>query len=157
MSRTSLEAAIPPGAALVLDTSVVLAYLDGDELVSPAAVLVIDEFVRGGRNLAFLSAVTVTETLVRPIAAGEAAVAIGEGFLRHFPNLAIVPVDYDVAREAARIRAETKLRTPDALVIATASTMGQALVVANDAQWERAISTATPGVQLCHLDAHAPM
>jgi len=76
MSRSSLEAAIPRGAQILLDASVVLAYFDGREAISPAATLVIDEFVNSGRNPARISAVTVGETLVRPMKAGQAAVNV---------------------------------------------------------------------------------
>lgn len=112
MSRSSLESAIPKGAQILLDTSVVLAYLNGRETISPAATLVIDEFVSSGRNRAILSAVTAGETLVRPMNAGQAAVNLVESFLLHFPNLAVTAVDYSVAREAARLRASTGLKTP---------------------------------------------
>ena len=46
--------------------------------------------------------------------------AIAEGFLRHFADIQIVPIDYEVAREGARIRALTSLRMPDALILASA-------------------------------------
>lgn len=157
MSRTSLERAIPPDTEILLDTSVILAYLNAREAASPAATVVIDDFVRTGRNRATISAVSVAETLVRPFAAGAAAVALLEGFLLHFPNLTIVGVDYEVARQAGRLRALGGLKTPDALVVATALSAGIPIVVANDARWASAIATAAPTITLCHLDAHVPL
>jgi predicted nucleic acid-binding protein len=157
MSRLSLEAAIAPGVEILLDTSVVLAYLGGTEAASPLAVIVVDEFVRSGRNRARLSAVTVEETLVRPFSAGPAALTIVESFLQHFPNVTITAVDYAIAREAARIRAETRIRTPDALIVATAIVAGVKTVVTNDARWSEAILKAAPDLALCHLDAHLPL
>jgi hypothetical protein len=73
VSRSSLEAAVPPNTEILLDTSVVLAYLNASEAASPAATVVIDDFVRTGRNCATISVVSVAETLVRPFAAGAAA------------------------------------------------------------------------------------
>jgi len=73
VSRSSLEAAVPPNSEILLDTSVVLAYLNASEAASPAATVVIDDFVRTGHNRATISAVSVAETLVRPFAAGAAA------------------------------------------------------------------------------------
>ncbi len=157
MSRASLEAALPPGVPIVVDTSVLLAYLNGEELASPAAAVVLDDFVRSGRNMATISAVTVTETLTRPFVAGPVALGIAEAFLMHVPNLVIVPIDYAIAREAARLRAVTSLRTPDALVIATAGVLGIPIVVTNDAKWQAAIATAELSLGLCHLDAHLPL
>ena len=157
MSRSSLEAAIPRGAQILLDTSVVLAYLDGREAISPAATLVIDEFVNSGRNPARISAVTVGETLVRPLKAGQAAVNMVESFLLHFPNLSVTVVDYGVAREAARLRATTGLKTPDSLIIASALDGITSVVVTNDERWAGAMAKAAPGLTLCHLDAHVPL
>jgi predicted nucleic acid-binding protein len=157
VSRASLEAAVPPRAELLLDTSVVLAYLNASEAASPAATVVIDDFVRTGRNRATISAVSVAETLVRPFAAGAAAVGIVDAFLLHFPNLTVSGIDYAIAREAARLRAQTNLKTPDALIIATALGAGISIVVANDARWASAIADAAPTVTLCHLDAHVPL
>ncbi|WP_374121361.1 type II toxin-antitoxin system VapC family toxin [Paenibacillus sp. LHD-117] len=38
----------------------------------------------------------------------------------HFPNLSIVPVDNSVAEQAAFLRGKYGLRTPDAIVVASA-------------------------------------
>jgi predicted nucleic acid-binding protein len=157
VSRSSLEQAVPPDTEILLDTSVILAYLNAHEAVSPAATVVIDEFVRTGRNRATISVVSVAETLVRPFSAGAAAVALVDGFLLHFPNLTIMGVDYAVARQAGQLRALGGLKTPDALVIATALSAGIPIVVANDARWAGAITAAAPTITLCHLDAHMPL
>ena len=155
MSRASLEAAIPAGATIVLDSSAILAYLDGNETVSSAAALVIDGFVATGRNAALVSAVTVTEALVRPMRANStSAIALIEAFLGHFANLRLEPVSFGVAREAARIRAATALRTPDALILGTAVVAGAGSVVTNDDRWQTAIETAGLRLTLCQLDDH---
>ena len=62
------------------------------------------------------------------------AIATVEDFLRNFPNLSIVPVDYAVAREAARIRALTGLRTADALEMATAGVSDAGVLVGDNPQ-----------------------
>jgi len=148
---------VPPNAEILLDTSVVLAYLNAGAAVSPAATVVIDDFVRTGRNRATISVVSVVQTLVRPIDAGPAALGIVDAFLLHFPNLTVSSIDYAIAREAARLRAQASLKTPDALIIATALGAGIPIVIANDAKWASAIADAAPTVTLCHLDAHVPL
>jgi predicted nucleic acid-binding protein len=151
-----VERAIAPGAGLTIDTSAILAYLDGSERVSDVAAGVIDRLVASGRNPAVVSAITVTEALVRPVRAGSAgAVGLVETFLESFPNLSVAPVTYAVAREAAAIRAATALRTPDAIVLATAIAGGHPIVVANDARWAAAIERAGLNLALFHLDAFA--
>ncbi len=158
MSRASLESQIPPEARLLLDSSTVIAYLNGSEAASQAAALVMDQFIRTGRNPAAISTVTVTEVLVRPFQSGvESAIGTAEAFLSQFPNLTVVPVDFAVAREGARVRAASGLRAPDALVIATALVAGIPLVVANDVRWERALAALGSPISLCHLDAHTPI
>ena len=149
-----LKDTIEPGALLVVDTSGILAYLDGTERISGAAALVFDRLIATGRNSAVISAVSVTEALVRPLRAqSTSATGTVEAYLRSFPNLSIEPVTYEIAREAARIRAATALRTPDALILATAAVVGSPMVVANDDRWLGAIDRAGLAVGLCHLDA----
>jgi predicted nucleic acid-binding protein len=154
MAATGLKAAIDPRVLLVVDTSAILAYLNGTERVSGAAAVVFDRLIATGRNSAVISAVSVTEVLVRPLRAGSAsATGTVEAFLRSFPNLSIEPVTYEIAREAARIRAATALRTPDALILATAAVVARPMVVANDDRWLGAIERAGLTLGLCHLDA----
>lgn len=156
MSVASLRAACGSTGTLVIDTSVVLSYLDGTDRFSAAAAVVLDELVANGTHRAILSAVTVTETLVRPFAAGAHAVVVAETFLQHFANVAVAAIDYRVAREAAEIRARTGLKTPDALIVATARVTATARVVSTDDRWATAISTV-PGLVLVHLGAHLPL
>ena len=154
MAWADLEAAIAPGAGLTIDTSAILAYLDGSERVSDYAAGVIDRFVATGRNPAVVSAITVTEALVRPMRAGStSAIGLVETFLGSFPNLSVLPITHAVAREAASIRAAMALRAPDAIVLATAIASGSRTVVANDGRWAPAIEHADLGLQLVHLDA----
>ena len=159
----ALERQIPAGSVVVLDSSAVFAYLDGGEQTSGAATHVVDGLVRSGRNSGLISAVTVTEALVRPFRLAEASraaeagtglaepIATVEDFLRNFSNLTIVPVDYPVAREAARIRALTGLRTADALVMATAGVSGAGVLVGNDERWKSAVDKLGRPFALCLL------
>lgn len=154
MTLADLEAAIEPGAAIVIDSSVILAYLEGSEAVSELAAAVFDHLVAPARNAAAISAISVTEVLVRPFRAGSpSAAGTIEAFLRRFPNLSIVPVTYEIAREAAAIRAMTALRTPDATILATATITRSPIVVTNDGRWQAAIERARLPLGLCRLDA----
>ena len=136
MRPAALGAAIPVGVTILLDTSAVLAYLSGAESASAAAASVIDGFVASGRNLAVVSAITVTEALVRPMrAASSTAIRAVDDFLLQFPNFRVDPVTVAVAREAARIRAATAAPTPDSLILATAVVAPASIVVGNDASW----------------------
>ncbi len=147
-----LAQAIEPGTLLLFDTSVVLAYLDGGERTSALATDLFDGFVSNGRNAAAISAITAGEILVRPFRAGGAAVSTVEGFLRFFAELRIVDASYEVAREAARIRAATGMHMPDALVVASAIGAKADVLVTNDRSWRSGVDVVAPGLNLCVLE-----
>ena len=157
MTEASLASVIPPGASLLVDTSVALAYLTGTEPTSALAEQLFDSFVATGRNPAALSVITVQEILVRPFRSGMAAVATAEGFLQHFADIRLVEVTYDIAREAARIRAITGIRAPDALIIATALISQVDVLVTNHRSWHARSETIAPGLTICLLADMAPV
>jgi predicted nucleic acid-binding protein len=145
--------AVQPEASLLIDSSVVLAYLAGGEVGSSRAVELFDAFIATGRNHASLSMVTVAEILVRPFRRGPAAVATAEAFLQHFADIRLVPVTYDVAREGARLRASTDLPMPDALIVASALIVGADALVTNDRNWRRRLRDVVPDLEIIQLTA----
>lgn len=130
--RRELPDVLQAGDRLVVDTSVVIAYLRGDEPISPLATVVFDEFVANERNPAVLSAVTVAEALVWPITAGGRALSAMRTFLLAFPGMAIRSTDFLVAAEAARLRAAAGISMPDALIAATATLTSSRWLITND-------------------------
>lgn len=126
---------IAPGERLLLDSSVLAAYLDGGERTSALAIELLDELVASGRNPAIVSMVSVLETLIRPLRRLPEAHATVLAFYRDFPNLVAAPVDLDVAAEAANLRVAFGLAAPDALIAATGLAAGVALLVTNDRAW----------------------
>jgi predicted nucleic acid-binding protein len=154
VTRAAVKAAIPAGATILFDTSAVLAYLSGVEPTSAAAAAVIDGCVATGRNPAVVSAISVTELLVRPLRADSPAAArLVDDFLAHFPNLRVEPVSIEIARAAARIRASTSAPTPDALILATAVVASASSVVGNDAGWSRIVTRAKLPIDVVLLAA----
>lgn len=152
LNRSALEAALPVGASLLLDTSALVAYLSTPEPTTPVIRTIVDEFVARGRNSALISAVSATELLVRPIRAAARTV---EGriveFLREFSNLELVPVDLAVAREAARLRAIHGMPTADALVVACGTVRDVGVLVTADAAWSRLLADHSPSLRICQL------
>ena len=130
-----LEAAIPAGDRLLLDTTCLAAYLDETEAVHPVARHVLDAFVASGRNDAIVSMVTMMELLVRPLRRSPPGHRTVLSFVRHHPNLEPVPIDLQVAQEAASLRATYRLRPPDALIVGTALACQVRHVVTNDHEW----------------------
>ncbi len=109
---------------MVVDTNILIAYLAGESVV----VSFLDEYFRSGGAL-FLSAVAYAETLSFPALTISETRAIEQFFSTGF---VFVPVDRVVAATAARIRRETKIKMPDALIAATARTTGSPLLTRNE-------------------------
>ncbi len=102
-----------------LDSSVLIYHLEG---LDPYANLTENIFaaIAEGFLSAVLSTVSVTELLVQPFSANQPEqIAAFERFLFSLPNMDLISPDYPIAREAARLRSKYKIRTPDALLVAT--------------------------------------
>jgi predicted nucleic acid-binding protein len=105
--------------AVILDSGVVIGFLDRQDSLHGAADAAVRELVRGQRLLA--SVVTYAEVLTgaRLGHHNEDDVA---GFFAGLLS-AVLPVDVAVADKAADLRSRFKsLRMPDALILATAET-----------------------------------
>ena len=119
-------------ASVLLDTSVFIYYL---EEVEPYHLLaekifndIIDEKIRG-----FLSTISITEFLTKPLADGN--ITDVERFKQFISSLSIqvIAVTYEIAERAAKLRSQyPSIRTPDALIVATALESGCDVFVTND-------------------------
>lgn len=121
---------------VVFDTTACIYYLEHPAADPRCAVLLpVVRAAQAGTVDLVVSTVTVTELLTGPLRAGdreaEAAVRLFVGLL-----CTVAPVDLAVAERAADIRAEHGLRTPDALICATAM-LPAAVIVGNDKKWMR--------------------
>ena len=118
--------------AVVLDSGVVVGFLDRQDALHDAADAAIREYARGQRLVA--SVVTYAEVLTgaRLGHHNEDDVA---GFFRGLLS-AVLPVDVAVADTAADLRSRFKsLRMPDALILATAEADPEVdLIVTGDRQ-----------------------
>jgi len=156
LSRATLERALPADERLLVDSSALIAHLQGNEPASPAATVVIDDLVRSGRNPCVVSMVTVMEVLVRPLRRSLVAYQHVLDFLAHHPHLRAQPIDLAVAQEAAGIRAAFNLPTPDSLVVATGIVCQVARLVTNDQRWKAALRPLGSRVEVVQLGDHLP-
>jgi predicted nucleic acid-binding protein len=119
-------------ALIVLDASVLIALLDPNDALHTAARAAL---VRHAGDDLKLPASAYAESLVGPARQGrlaEAKQAIDALLLD------IVPITGQVAEQAAELRARhPSLRLPDALVVATGSVLGAAVVLTGDARWRQ--------------------
>ena len=79
------------------------------------------------------SELVVMETLVGPYKSGDTSVEKAYEQALLGTDMRLLPITQVILRQAARLRAATKLRTPDALHAATAMNAGCARFVTNDA------------------------
>jgi predicted nucleic acid-binding protein len=78
------------------------------------------------------SELTLLETLVGPLKAGNAALAQAYEQLFQQAQTRLLPVSQTTLRDAAQLRATTKLKTPDAIHAATALKVGCSVFITND-------------------------
>jgi predicted nucleic acid-binding protein len=140
MSLAALEQVLPASDRVLLDTTFLAAYLDSGEATHAIARHVMDEFVVPGRNPAVVSMITVMEILVRPLRQTPPGHHTVLAFLRHTPNLDAVPLDLQMAQEAAALRASYRLKPPDALVIGSGLATQVGHLVTNDGDWAKKLA-----------------
>lgn len=156
MSETSLLRTIPSGDRLLLDTTVLAAYLDATDATHPVARYVIKKLVGTGRNPAVVSMITVMEILVRPLRASPPGHHTVLAFLRTHPNLVCVSVDLQVAQEAAHLRAAEKLAPADALIIGTGIATQVGHLVTNDHTWKSTLAKLAGRIAVVETSDHLP-
>ena len=86
------------------------------------------------------SELVLMETLVGPLKSGNTALAHAFEQLFRQPRTRLLPITQPILREAARLRATTRLKTPDALHAATSHEAGCVLFVTNDAGFRGTLS-----------------
>ena len=156
MTTASLEQALPEGERILLDTTALAAYLDASESTHDLARHVVDGLVAPGRNPAIVSMITVMELLVRPLRATPHGHHTILAFIRAQPNLTAVPVDLQVAQDAAFLRAAQRFSPPDALIVGTGLAAQVGHLVTNDRGWARKLAGLESRIRVCTLADHSP-
>jgi predicted nucleic acid-binding protein len=120
---------------VLIDTSVWIYHFEQHPQFGPPAGKVI-ESLEAGKFRGVASELSLLELTVRPLQLGRQDVADDyEVLLDYFPNLELEPMSREILVEAASLRARHRLRTPDAIQIATGLRTGATLAVTNDEAW----------------------
>ena len=134
MGRIGLT--VPSGSVLGLDTSIFIYHFEAHPVYLPLT----DELLVGiesGRWEAVTSVITLIEISVRPLQLERPYVARQyEALLANFPHLKIFDVDRQIARTAAKLRVEYRLRPADALQVAACLQAGCQVFITNDRRLE---------------------
>jgi predicted nucleic acid-binding protein len=138
MDIAHLDAILGDARRAFLDSSTCIAFHSTGEAVHPLARHLLQRIESDEDPLSgYLSVVTVAELLVRPMRGASADLTLMHRFLRGIPNLQILDVDFEIAQQAANIRALTRLQLPDSLLIGTALLSGCEVIITNDERWAR--------------------
>ena len=134
--------------AVALDADAVIGFLDRSDALHESARAAVEESLAGGERLV-VSAVTYAEVLTGALL-GRHDEAPVRGFFEELVS-EVLPVDAAVAEVAARSRASTRLRMPDALVLASAELDPNVAVLLTG---DRKIAAARPtGVRVSLLSS----
>ena len=127
---------LPLHGAIYLDTSAIIYSVERNEpyftLLAPAW-----QQAEAGQFAVVCSELVIAETLVRPIREGNAYLETAFRAVFAAPEVNLIPATRELWDDTAHLRAETGLKTPDALHAATALRAGCALFITNDTDFLR--------------------
>ncbi|MGB3266533.1 MAG: PIN domain-containing protein [Microcoleus sp.] len=122
---------LPSSATIYLDTQVIIYTVEANpnyySLLQPLWL----KFQTGEIELV-TSELTLLETLVFPLKNANTILVRDYEQLLLFSEIQLVPITQSVLRTAANLRANTNLKTPDAIHAATAISEGCTLFLTND-------------------------
>ena len=127
---------LPSYGAIYLDTSAIIYSVERNE---PYLTLMAPVWrqAEAGQFILVCSELVLAETLVRPIREGNADLEMALRAVFAAPEVQLVATTRQLWEDTARLRAETGLKTPDALHAATALSVGCALFITNDTDFRR--------------------
>jgi predicted nucleic acid-binding protein len=116
MDALGLES-LEDGALVLVDTAPIIHVLEGHAEFAARFAPLFLRHEAGTLQLA-VSTVTLSEVVAGPLAAGEEAIA--KRYRRMLESWGLVDLTADIAEQAARARAQYRLKLPDAIQLATA-------------------------------------
>ncbi len=135
---------IPSGSRVALATPVLIYALEHHPTYGPAAMALLRR-IEAGEVVGIASVLIVTEFMTAVFARFEPADARKIRSALSALKITYLPVTEPIAVEAARLRAVYRLRTPDALQVATALAGKADVLVTGDARLDR---VAAEGVRV---------
>ena len=118
------------GKKIFLDTSPLINYIEGNN----AYVFKLNELFEVKNGCRFVtSVITLAEVLVMPLRKGMTGLAKQyENILTQASNVDIYEINIHIAKETAQLRAKYKIKTPDAIQLATAQYCSVDYFLTND-------------------------
>ena len=123
---------IPKGSRVLLDTVALIYFLEENVRYSKKAEKIFGR-IESGELQGVMANLVFAELLVPLYRSGDPQAAVGlSNRLINFRNLEIITLTTEISREAARLRADHGLRTPDAIHGATAIITQASGILTND-------------------------
>jgi len=128
---------------IFFDTNIFIYLLEdfGDRAVRVRQIL---ERMSVRRDELLTSTLTLAEVLVKPLAAGDIALAERYEKLLSGPGISVLPFDRACARIYAQLRKDKSLKAPDVLQLACAANARCDMFITND---DRLTTKIVPGIQ----------
>ena len=122
---------------MFLDSAPMIYHLED---IRPYSILTTEVFTalaKGGLE-SVLSTVSIAELLTKPFKEGrDDQIAVFEAFVLSLPQTRLTVPTYTIAKQAARLRGQYGLRTPDALLFSTAQAEGCDAFLTNDTRLKK--------------------
>lgn len=122
------------GALVLVDTAPIIYVLEGHPRLAARFAPLFARHEEGTLQLA-VSTVTLSEVLAGPLAAGEEAIA--RRYRAILESWGVVDLTADIAEQAARARAQYRLKLPDAIQLATALAINADALATHDRAFGR--------------------
>jgi len=120
---------LPEGALVLVDTAPIIYVLEGHRVLAQRFAPLFRRHADG--EIAFaITAITIAEVLTGPLAQGQEVLA--RRYKAILESWHVVALTVDIAEGAARVRAVTKLKLPDAIQVASALSIGASALVTHD-------------------------
>ena len=132
---------------IALDSSIFIYHLEDHPRYAPLTEIIFDDLEKG-MNKGITSYLTLMEIITKPKAEGLLQVARDyEYYLTTFPNLTFYEMGIEIARKASDLRTTERIKSPDAIQLATAILHGATAFLTNDKIFER-----VKGIDILILD-----
>lgn len=122
------------GDLVVVDSAPLIYLLDDHPVFAAQFAGLFEAYEQGALHIA-ISTIAVAEVLAGPFKHGQDALA--KRYEKALAGFEVVPVSQEIAVTAARLRAGSGLRLPDALQAATALEVGAVALVTHDRDFSR--------------------
>ncbi len=125
---------LPDQALVLVDSAPIIYVLEQKPKLAPRFLPLFEAHARGRLRFA-VTTIAVAEVLTGPLQAGDDALA--RRYRAIFESWQIVPLDLDIAEQAARLRASLRLKLADAVQAASALAINAAALATHDRDFSR--------------------